>query len=190
MRAASAAGIAHQRFGAATADAGRAAIASAAARARARSSARGQTAFAMPQATAVAASTASPSTNIENARAWPMRAGSVRLDAASGTSARFTNGVVSSASSDDEHQVAVQQHGRADADGAAVDRRHDRRGGSRERGQQRIAAGARRIRRLAAVDRREVAEIVAGGEHVAFRLDQDAADVRFAAAPSIASPSA
>ena len=131
----------------------------------------------MPQATAFAASTASPSTNIEKARAWPIRAGSSRLDAASGTSARFTNGVVSSASSDDEHQVAVQQHGRADADRAAVDRRHDRRGGAGQRDQQRIAAGRGRVRRLAAIDRGEVAEVVAGGEDVAFRLDQDAAHV-------------
>ena len=69
----------------------------AAARALARSWSSGTTSLAMPQSTAFLASTASPSTNIANARAWPMRLGRVMLEAASGTSARFTNGVVSSA---------------------------------------------------------------------------------------------
>ncbi len=100
MRAASAAGSRISALVSLTADAGRAATASAAARARARSSARGHTSLAMPHSTAFLASTASPSTNIEKARAWPIRAGSVRLEAASGISARFTNGVVSTASSD------------------------------------------------------------------------------------------
>jgi hypothetical protein len=42
------------------------------------------------------------------------------------------------------------------------------------RHEERVAAGADGVHRLAAADRREVAEIVARGEDVPFRLNQDA----------------
>jgi len=56
----------------------------------------GTAALAMPQAAAVLPSTASPSTNMAKARACPMAGGAATGDdAASGASARLTNGVVS-----------------------------------------------------------------------------------------------
>jgi hypothetical protein len=45
-----------------------------------------------------------------------MRAGSSQLDAASGTRARLTNGVISRAFSLRVDQIAMQQHRGADAD--------------------------------------------------------------------------
>ena len=72
-----------------------------------------------------------------------------------------------------EDEIAVQQHGRPDAHRPAVHRRHERRGRPSQRGEQRIAARRRPLRRrLRAVGRGEVAQVVARGEHVALRLDE------------------
>ncbi len=108
-----------------------------------------------------------------------MRSGINRLEPASGTSARLTNGAISNASSAKIDHVAMQEHGNAHADRAAVDGGNDRRARLGERGQQRIRIlGLGRRRGIA--DRRKIGQIIARSEHVAVGLDQYAADIRVA----------
>ena len=83
---------------AATASAGRAAISRAAFMASASTSPGGTTALTRPQACAAAASSGRPITRSSNARRCPIRRGASRLEAASGTRPRLTNGVEKRAS--------------------------------------------------------------------------------------------
>ena len=72
-----------------------------------------------------------------------------------------------------DHQIAVKQHGRADADAIAVNRGDDRRfavasaRSSRHTGISLVAAGARL---------QEIGEVVAGGEVLALAADGDHSD--------------
>ena len=153
----------------------------AAASALARTSLSGSAAFAMPIVAAVLPSTGSPRANIANARAWPMRAGSSQLEAASGTSARLTKGVVSFASSAMKTRsqcisivtpmptaspCTAATYGfwaRASASGTL--RLH-------------FAASQRSGR-----DGGEITEVVAGSEGIAFGLEQHDANRRIAFGP-------
>ena len=127
-----------------------------------------------PACFAAAAVSGRPITRNAKARACPISRGAIRLEPASGTRPSATNGVDNCASSRRDDVVAMQEHSRADADGAAGNRRDERLLRTIERVQE---TQDRRAERAGLRHLDEIDDVVAGAEARSVAGDEKAGDV-------------
>ena len=120
---------------------------------------------------------ARPMTSSAKARRWPIRRGASRLEAASGTRPRLTNGVEKRASVAGDDIVAMQQHGGADADRDALHGGDQRLLAARERMQEADRPASPGLRRTSAACRNSCRSLPAR-ERARHAGDQHAADRR------------
>src|SRR6266436_81355 len=148
----------------ATAPGGSAAISRAAFRASASTSCGATTMLAMPRSFACGASSGWPMTRNSNARRWPISSGASRLEAASGTSPRLTNGV--------EKRASVPATTKSQWNNMVVPTPTATPLTAATSGLlQRTSAAARALHRI-----EKIRQVVAGGERPGHTRDQHATD--------------